>query len=65
MAERAAGHEELGQPWDAAPTQPSPARGGGQGRGFNLPYDVPANQYLNLGGQKFSKSLGVSWMPST
>ncbi len=27
---------------------------------FNLPYDVPANQYLNLGGQKFSKSLGVS-----
>ncbi|MFN3704547.1 MAG: methionine--tRNA ligase [Thermoflexales bacterium] len=32
---------------------PSPLR-------FNLPYDVPANQYLNLGGQKFSKSLGVS-----
>lgn len=27
---------------------------------FNLPYDVPANQYLNFGGQKFSKSLGVS-----
>ncbi len=29
-------------------------------RRFTLPYDVPANQYLNLGGQKFSKSLGVS-----
>ncbi|MCS6774342.1 MAG: methionine--tRNA ligase [Thermoflexales bacterium] len=29
-------------------------------RCFVLPYDVPANQYLNLGGQKFSKSLGVS-----
>ncbi len=27
---------------------------------FNLPYDVPANQYVNLNGQKFSKSLGVS-----
>ncbi len=27
---------------------------------FNLPYDVPANQFLNMGGQKFSKSLGVS-----
>lgn len=27
---------------------------------LNLPYDVPANMYLNLGGQKFSKSLGVS-----
>lgn len=28
--------------------------------GLNLPYDVPANQYMNLGGQKFSKSMGVS-----
>ena len=27
---------------------------------FNLPTGVPANMYLNLGGQKFSKSLGVS-----
>jgi methionyl-tRNA synthetase len=27
---------------------------------FNLPFEVPANQYLNFGGQKFSKSLGVS-----
>jgi methionyl-tRNA synthetase len=30
---------------------------------FNLPYDVPANQYLNFGGEKFSKSLGVSLDP--
>lgn len=28
--------------------------------GLNLPYDVPANQYMNLDGQKFSKSMGVS-----
>jgi len=28
--------------------------------GLNLPYDVPANQFMNLGGQKFSKSMGVS-----
>jgi len=28
--------------------------------GLSLPYDVPANQYMNLGGQKFSKSMGVS-----
>jgi methionyl-tRNA synthetase len=46
------GMEHLGQPWDGAET--------GAPRTFNLPYDVPANQYLNLGGQKFSKSLGVS-----
>ncbi len=26
---------------------------------LNLPYDTPANQFLNLSGQKFSKSLGV------
>jgi methionyl-tRNA synthetase len=44
------GMGSLGQPWDG--DTPSPV--------FNLPYDVPANQYLNLGGQKFSKSLGVS-----
>ena len=28
--------------------------------GLNLPYDVPANQFMNLEGQKFSKSLGIS-----
>jgi methionyl-tRNA synthetase len=27
--------------------------------GLNLPYDVPANEYLQLGGAKFSKSEGV------
>jgi len=26
---------------------------------LNLPYDIPANQYLNLGGQKLSKSRGA------
>ncbi len=45
------GMENLDSPWD---------KGAGEGRSFNLPYDVPANQYLNFGGQKFSKSLGVS-----
>ena len=28
--------------------------------GLQLPYDVPANQYLNLSGKKFSKSRGTS-----
>ena len=28
--------------------------------GLNLPYDVPANEYLRLKGAKFSKSAGVS-----
>ena len=28
--------------------------------GLNLPYDVVANQFMNFGGQKFSKSMGVS-----
>ena len=45
------GMEKLDAPWDA---------GAGEGRTLNLPYDVPANQYLNFGGQKFSKSQGVS-----
>lgn len=45
------GMENLDAPWD---------KGADEGRSFNLPYDVPANQYLNFGGQKFSKSLGVS-----
>ncbi|GMU39159.1 MAG: methionine--tRNA ligase [Chloroflexota bacterium] len=31
---------------------------------LNLPYDVPANQYLTMGGTKASKSRGgVVWMP--
>ena len=29
------------------------------GQGLNLPYDVPANEYMNFGGQKASKSAGV------
>lgn len=28
--------------------------------GLNLPYDVPANEYLRLGGTQFSKSRGIS-----
>ena len=44
------GMKRLGQPWD----------GKDDNQTFNLPYDVPANQFLNMGGQKFSKSLGVS-----
>jgi methionyl-tRNA synthetase len=27
--------------------------------GLNLPYDVPANEFLQLGGAKFSKSAGI------
>ncbi|MEM3043216.1 MAG: methionine--tRNA ligase [Thermoplasmata archaeon] len=27
--------------------------------GLNLPYDVPANEFLSFGGEKFSKSRGV------
>jgi len=55
--------QRLGEPWDTPASDPSPPVSAGEvgKRGdFNLPYDVPANQYLNLGGQKFSKSLGVS-----
>ncbi len=26
--------------------------------GFNLPYNIPANEFLNIGGEKFSKSRG-------
>ncbi|MGQ9903235.1 MAG: methionine--tRNA ligase [Anaerolineae bacterium] len=48
------GMGRLGEPWDGAARRDTPPPV------FNLPYDVPANQYLNLGGQKFSKSLGVS-----
>jgi methionyl-tRNA synthetase len=49
------GMQRLGEPWDGFDDSPQ-----NRGPKFNLPYDVPANQYLNLGGQKFSKSLGVS-----
>lgn len=28
--------------------------------GLNLPHDVPANEFMNLEGQKFSKSAGIS-----
>ena len=52
------GMGRLGEPWDNL-LPSSPASGRGEPK-FNLPYDVPANQYLNLGGQKFSKSQGVS-----
>ena len=32
--------------------------------GLNLPYDVPANEYMNLGGDKFSKSEHRAiWVP--
>lgn len=53
------GMGNLGQPWDA-PLPDGEGQSAGANPRFNLPYDVPANQYLNLGGQKFSKSLGVS-----
>ncbi len=57
------GMKELGGEWESSPSPvPSEARGrAGEGAlRFNLPTGVPANMYLNLGGQKFSKSLGVS-----
>ncbi|MCD6299242.1 MAG: methionine--tRNA ligase, partial [Thermoplasmata archaeon] len=32
--------------------------------GLNLPYDVPANEYLTFSGEQFSKSRGVGvWIP--
>ena len=32
--------------------------------GLNLPYDVPANEYLTLSGEQFSKSRGIGiWLP--
>jgi methionyl-tRNA synthetase len=32
--------------------------------GLNLPYDVPANEFMNYEGQQFSKSRGVGvWVP--
>jgi methionyl-tRNA synthetase len=45
------GMRNVGGQWDAGSQEP---------RTLNLPFDVPANQYLNFGGQKFSKSQGVS-----
>ena len=31
---------------------------------FNLPYDIPANEYLRLKGEQFSKSRGLAvWVP--
>ncbi len=36
----------------------------GYGHGLNLPYDVAANEYMNLGGGKFSKSEHRAvWVP--
>ncbi len=32
--------------------------GDGKGRAYNLPYDVPANEFMNFQGAKFSKSRG-------
>jgi methionyl-tRNA synthetase len=52
------GMGQVGEPWDTLPLPQGEGRG--EGLSLNLPYDVPANMYLNLGGQKFSKSLGVS-----
>jgi len=36
----------------------------GYGKGLNLPYDIPANEYLRLKGEQFSKSRGTAvWVP--
>ncbi|HQV69182.1 MAG TPA: methionine--tRNA ligase [Thermoflexales bacterium] len=48
---------------DEAVLRPYPKNKVGEGEKLQLPYDVPANQYLNLKGQKFSKSQGVSLDP--
>ena len=35
-----------------------------QSRYLNLPYDVPANEFMNIEGQQFSKSRGLAvWLP--
>jgi methionyl-tRNA synthetase len=35
-----------------------------QSRNLNLPYDVPANEFMNIEGQQFSKSRGLAvWLP--
>lgn len=34
-------------------------------RRLNLPYDVPANEFMNIDGQQFSKSRGLAiWLPA-
>ena len=33
--------------------------GDGKGEDYSIPYDVPANEYLQLGGEKFTKSGGI------
>ena len=36
----------------------------GYGKNLNLPYDIPANEYLRLKGEQFSKSRGTAvWVP--
>ena len=36
----------------------------GYGDSLNLPYDIPANEYLRLKGEQFSKSRGLAvWVP--
>ena len=38
--------------------------GADEGKRFNLPYDVPANEFLNVEGAKFSKSRNWAiWLP--
>jgi len=38
--------------------------GNGDGRALNLPYDVPANEFMNVEGAKFSKSRNWAiWLP--
>lgn len=36
----------------------------GYDKGLQLPYDIPANEYLRIGGEQFSKSKGTGvWVP--
>ena len=36
----------------------------GYNKNLNLPYDIPANEYLRLEGEQFSKSRGIAvWVP--
>jgi len=36
----------------------------GYNKSLNLPYDIPANEYLRLKGEQFSKSRGIAvWVP--
>ncbi|MFO1533080.1 MAG: methionine--tRNA ligase [Thermoplasmatota archaeon] len=45
--------------WPAILTAFNQARAGQGEKPLNLPWDVPANEFLNLSGLKFSKSQGV------